>query len=229
MCHFGAAAWKTTNGSREAHKYTETSSEEQNRWGGAFTYSFVPHLTSVVNRQQQHLDSHLSNLHKCLTLHPGVWTNSGVIPKMKSSPLFAQKDSAIDLSETRTFAVSCFHRVGGLLKELCPHHDHCSVPFVLLPGRFIWRLRAELKDASQFKACQHLWKTIAGDVVIRSGVIYYPMNMLIFSYKYESLTSIVKGGEFMADVKFLFPWSDSFIAWGLWFCKVSKPIKRHIF
>lgn len=76
MCHFGAAAWKTTNGSREAHKYTETSSEEQNRWGGALTYNFVPHLTSLVNRQQQHLDSHLSNLHKCLTLHPGLWTNS---------------------------------------------------------------------------------------------------------------------------------------------------------
>lgn len=142
----------------------------------------------------------------------GPTQNSGLIPKMKSSPLFVQGDSATDLSETRTFAVSCFHRVGGLQKELCPHHDHCSVPFVLLPGRFIWRLRTELKDASQFKACQHLWKTIAGDVVIRSGVIYYPMNMLIFSYKYESPTSIVKGGEFMADVKFLFPWSDSFIA-----------------
>lgn len=31
MCPFGAAAWKTTNGSWEEHKYTETSSEEQNR------------------------------------------------------------------------------------------------------------------------------------------------------------------------------------------------------
>lgn len=142
----------------------------------------------------------------------GPTQSSGWIPKMKSLLLLVQENPAIDLSGTRTSAISCFHGVGGLQKELCPSHDHCSVPFALLPRRFIWRLRTELKDASQFKACQHLWKTIAGDVVIRSGVIYYPMNMLIFSYKYESLTSIVKGGEFMVDVKFLFPWSDSFIA-----------------
>lgn len=31
------------------------------------------------------------------------------------------------------------------------------------------------------------------------------MNVIISCYKYESLTSVVKGEEFMGGVKFLFP------------------------
>lgn len=46
---------------------------------------------------------------------------------------------------------------------------------------------------------------MAGDEVIRAGVIYYPMNVIISCYKYESLPGVVKEEEFMVDVKFLFP------------------------
>lgn len=36
--------------------------------------------------------------------------------------------------------------------------------------------------------------------------------MIISCYKYENLPGVVKEEEFMVDVKFLFPWSDPFIA-----------------
>lgn len=220
MRHFGTAAWKTANGSGEEHKRTETSPEEQNRWGGALTYSYVPCPTSVVHREQQHLDLYLSNVRKRLTLLTAIWTCSdqwtdteGEILAPLNSRGFCHR-----FKWDQEFCNVLFSWDDSLEKKknpdasLCCHHARCHVPFALLPERFIWRLRAELKDASQFKACQCLWKTIAGDEVIRSVVIYYPMNMIISCYKYESLTSVVKGEEFMVDVKFLFPWSDPFIA-----------------
>lgn len=218
MCHFGTAAWKTANGSREEHKCTETSPQEQNRWGGAFTYNYFPCPTSVVNRQKRHLDSNLSNLHKCLTLHTVIWTYSDQWNNTEAEILAPLNSRGFchRFKCDQDFCNMLFLWDDSLWKKLdtalCCHHAHCCVPFALLPEGFIWRLRAELKDASQFKACQCLWKTTAGDEVIRSGVIYYPMNMIISCYKYESLTSIVKGEEFMVDVKFLFPWSDPFIA-----------------
>lgn len=146
----------------------------------------------------------------------GPTQTSGPTQKVKFWPHLIPRGFFHRFQWGQEFCNTLFSWEDSLQKKLdialCCHHGHCCAPFALLPERFIWRLRAELKDASQFKVCQCLWKTIAGDEVIRSVVIYYPMNMIISCYKYESLTSIVKGEEFMVDVKFLFPWSDPFIA-----------------
>lgn len=216
MRHFGTAAGETADGSREEHECTETSPEEQNRWGGALVYNHVPRPTSVVHRQQEHFDFYLSSLHKCLTLHMVVWTYSEQWTNAEGKILapLNSKGFCHRFKWDRDFCNVLFSwddRKKNPTALRC-HLTHRCLPLTLLPERFIWRLTAESKDASQFKACQCLWKTIAGDEVIRSGVIYYPMNMIISCYKYESLTSIVKAEEFMVGVKFLFPWSDPFIA-----------------
>lgn len=132
-------------------------------------------------------------------------------PAAKSWPLLIEEDFPAGLSGIRIFT-ACFHGITPGKKSIPLLCVAPRAPFALLPEGFSWRLRAELKDASQFKACQCLWKTVAGDEVIRSGVIYYPMNVIISCYKYESLPGVVKEEEFMVDVKFLFPWSDPFIA-----------------
>lgn len=207
----GTAARKAAGGCREQHKCTGACPEEQKRWRGALSPSHVPYFTSGLYRQRQNSGS------TCQT-QPRAGACTWWWDLLRARSKAAGKILALlqwkgfsHSSEWEQDFCSVFPWDNSREKAF-----PCSVlptaPFALEPEGFSWRLRAELKDISQFKACQCLWKTIAGDEVIRSGVIYYPMNVIISCYKYESLPGIVKEEEFMVGVKFLFPWSDPFIA-----------------
>lgn len=119
MCHFGTAAWKTADGSGEEHKYTETSPEEQNRWGGALIYNYVPRPTSVVN--SNNIWTLIYQTYTSAwpyTRRFGPTQTSEPIQKVKSWPRLIQEDFATDLSGTRTFAMCCFHGMTVYSKNL---------------------------------------------------------------------------------------------------------------
>lgn len=149
MCPFGAAAWKTTNGSWEEHKYTETSSEGQSRWGGALTHSYVPHPTPVVNSSNiWALISQSYTIAWPYTQGFGPAQSSGLILRVKSWPHLIQEGSDTDLSGTRTFALCCFHGMMVYRRNLTPF---CVSAVTMLCSLYTSAWEIHLKVKSRIK------------------------------------------------------------------------------